>query len=1445
MGKQKTMATGLGQAIKTLLLPVGIIHFMTFSIFSIDLTVSEIMYHPAGDSEEVLESGEYIELHNFGNTPISLAGFEFDRGIQFQFPADAEIQAKGYTVIAGSPDRIRADHLISDVSGPYTGRLSNSGERLRLIDAQSNTVFSFRYRDHGDWPAAADGTGHSLILDGNKTDPDNPRNWSASRFIGGSPGGIDDPSQLEERSETLIEQGSNARYFKGRSEPSGGTTEWAGLDFTPGSNWNNGPSGFGYSSEADERVFIQTTLNDMRNNYVSLYTRHRFAFSAEDLQTLSRLELEMAYDDGFVVYLNGQRIASLGVSGNPPPCDAIANAANDYTPETFDLMSRVDLLREGTNILAIQGHNGHLSNSSDFVLSPTFTAEFMPEATVDDMRRLIQFNEILAASGPDPDWIEFYNPTDSPIDLSGCWLSDDADQLAQFEMPAGTEVEPKGFLAISQDTFGFGLTTSGESLFLSEPNLAYVLEAYGFGQQAVKVSLGRFPDGKKNWFYMGSPSPGMENPHPDRFKGSSIIINEIMYHSPLGSRFEYVELFNESMEDVDLSAWRFQGIEFTFPNEFSISGEGYVLIGKDRQVLGEMFPAIGSLIMGNYGNSLSNNGERISLLNGDDVVMDTLRYEDRSPWPLTADGLGASLERSCLDGDSESPENWRASPPGNPSPLQENSVTDCNPQKPLGVVVSEIMYHPFNQTDDERRTEFIEIFNSSAERVDLENWILEGDVRFLFPRGLSLEPDTSLIIGNDPDQLKDLYQLSDSQVTGPWENSLPNGSGLILLIQGDGRLADLVDYDDDFPWPSLADGFGSENGKGFSMERIHLGDSAESPSNWKASPENRPSPGKAAFSPEEPLPSIEHQGLASQPVSQQDRAMIQVDVTHSEMLQEISLEYWLDDPERIGETRTTLPMQESSPESLDNDFLTRWIVELPQFPANSIIRYRIRMKSVSNLFIVSPSPQRDAFLWHGYFVDPMVDSSLPNNHHLFLSSANWKNLHTWTAPGRVPGGSNPNPNWNNEVPAVFVADGIVYDVSVRHQGSRWGRNGGGNTGFNCPSHLNNGQAQVRSWRIRFPSYRRYDGIDVLILQKRSGWPQHISFRMFELAGVPAPNTSWAKLRINGCDYNNKAFQIERPGRDMVARWFNEVGDLYKSQGFTGDEGPWSWGDERLIRGRKNGFNVQERYEFTYNRKTRGWLNDPQDGKPDFVEPMIEELHRKRSQGKAALRRWLEETFDVNRTLRYICTINYVGTFDDMFQNHYLYRDVETGKWSMFPWDMDNTLGGAFGGWNANPFRGADENRIGNVGNRSGWWNRLKDSFFIAFEEEFLDMFLVLNNTVHSPESMKLIIDAAAAEGNFGQGSADSLLSHFDRRHNFLNDWILQGQSGQPELSFEWSEDGLRILWPAEAIDYQLQDSFQLQNGWSDNSEPVFPGQGRFFIEIEPTVPAQFFRLRKN
>jgi len=147
----------------------------------------------------------------------------------------------------------------------------------------------------------------------------------------------------------------------------------------------------------------------------------------------------------------------------------------------------------------------------------------------------------------------------------------------------------------------------------------------------------------------------------------------------------------------------------------------------------------------------------------------------------------------------------------------------------------------------------------------------------------------------------------------------------------------------------------------------------------------------------------------------------------------------------------------------------------------------------------------------------------------------------------------------------------------------------------------------------------------------------------------------------------------------------------------------------------------------------------------------------------------------------MCTINYVGTFDDMFQNHFLYRKADDGKWCIIPWDMDNTLGGSFGQWNANPFRGAEQaridgspelrSRIGNIGNRQGWWNRIKDSFFIAYEQEFLETFDLLNNTVFEPDSLRPFVEAIAAEGGRSQSQVDNLMNHISRRHDYLNDFI--------------------------------------------------------------------------
>ncbi|NIP92537.1 MAG: lamin tail domain-containing protein, partial [Akkermansiaceae bacterium] len=46
------------------------------------------------------------------------------------------------------------------------------------------------------------------------------------------------------------------------------------------------------------------------------------------------------------------------------------------------------------------------------------------------------------------DWIEIHNPNDSPLDLGGHFLTDDAANPAKWPFPAGTILPPDGYLVV-------------------------------------------------------------------------------------------------------------------------------------------------------------------------------------------------------------------------------------------------------------------------------------------------------------------------------------------------------------------------------------------------------------------------------------------------------------------------------------------------------------------------------------------------------------------------------------------------------------------------------------------------------------------------------------------------------------------------------------------------------------------------------------------------------------------------------------------------------------------------------------------------------------------------------------------------------------------------------------------------------------------------------------
>lgn len=118
---------------------------------------------------------DFIEITNNTATPFDTGGWFFSDGIIFTFPdfdaanPSAHILKHFETILVspveeadlraaypGIPDETR-------IFGPYSGALSNSGETLELSDKNGIVLTTIDYNDGRKWPAAADGTGHSLI----------------------------------------------------------------------------------------------------------------------------------------------------------------------------------------------------------------------------------------------------------------------------------------------------------------------------------------------------------------------------------------------------------------------------------------------------------------------------------------------------------------------------------------------------------------------------------------------------------------------------------------------------------------------------------------------------------------------------------------------------------------------------------------------------------------------------------------------------------------------------------------------------------------------------------------------------------------------------------------------------------------------------------------------------------------------------------------------------------------------------------------------------------------------------------------------------------------------------------------------------------------------------------------------------------------------------------
>src|SRR2546428_10219392 len=145
---------------------------------------NEIMYHPLGNEAQL----EWIELYNQMAVDMDISRWSLGGGIHFEFPEGTVVRGGGLVVIAASPSALKAATGFENSLGPLEGHLDNSGEHLDLLNNNGRVMDTIKYRDSGDWPVGADGSGASLA----KISPDSAsepaENWTTSPKVGGTPG---------------------------------------------------------------------------------------------------------------------------------------------------------------------------------------------------------------------------------------------------------------------------------------------------------------------------------------------------------------------------------------------------------------------------------------------------------------------------------------------------------------------------------------------------------------------------------------------------------------------------------------------------------------------------------------------------------------------------------------------------------------------------------------------------------------------------------------------------------------------------------------------------------------------------------------------------------------------------------------------------------------------------------------------------------------------------------------------------------------------------------------------------------------------------------------------------------------------------------------------------------------------------------------------------------
>ncbi|HTD86552.1 MAG TPA: lamin tail domain-containing protein, partial [Candidatus Binatia bacterium] len=220
----------------------------------------------------------------------------------------------------------------------------------------------------------------------------------------------------------------------------------------------------------------------------------------------------------------------------------------------------------------------------------------------------IVINEALThTDAPTLDSVELYNPTASPANIGGWFLTDDPAIPAKYRIPDGTTIAAGGYLMFDESHFNptpetnnsFALDSEGDQIYLfsgdANTNLTGYSHGFSFDAAPEGVAFGRYvlSTGDERFVLQKANTPAAANAGP---LIGDVVIRQIMYHPPDlpgdvdNSADEYVELRNRTINSVHLydpstptNTWHLRGgIDFDFPQNVTVGpSQSLVLVNFD------------------------------------------------------------------------------------------------------------------------------------------------------------------------------------------------------------------------------------------------------------------------------------------------------------------------------------------------------------------------------------------------------------------------------------------------------------------------------------------------------------------------------------------------------------------------------------------------------------------------------------------------------------------------------------------------------------------------------------------------------------------------------------------------------------------------------------------------------------------------------------------------